>query len=173
MANNSWRETAELVGMLAIIAGLILVAYELRQNSDLMRAQISMERASASIDYLTSVANDGEIARIQAKLRQEFDDYPLALGMADVLTPEEFERFRFWIIARSNELSNDWYQCSKGYVEEDSCQRQVLGRVRRNMFRFYEFGIDYSRWPIDAVQQLQEFAADNELPEIGDDGTWE
>ena len=172
MAKDSWKARAELIGMMAIVAGLILVAYELRQNSQLMRGQISMERASASIASMTAVANDGEIARIQAKLRQEVDGYPLALGMSEVLTPEEFERYRFWIIARSNELSNDWYQCSKGFVEDDSCQREVLRRVRSSMFRFYEFQIDYSRWPIGAVQELQPYAVESGLPEIADDGTW-
>ena len=172
MAKESWKDRAELLGMIAIVVGLFLVAYELRQNSDLMRAQISMERASMAVESLTAIANDGELSRILAKLSQEDDGWRLALGMSDVLTPEEFVRFQLWMIARSNEFSNDWYQCSEGFVEEESCQREIMSRVRRNMIRFYEFGLDYTRWPLDAVQELQPYADEYGLPELNDDGTW-
>lgn len=40
MNKYSSREIAELVGIFSIVAGLMLVAYELRQNSQLMRAQV-------------------------------------------------------------------------------------------------------------------------------------
>jgi hypothetical protein len=169
---NEWKNRVEVVGTIAIVAGLLLVAYELRQNSDLMRAQISMDRASMAVDSLTTIANDGEISRIQTKLEQEVDGFPFARGIANALTAEESVRFRLWMIARSNEFSNDWYQCSKGFVEEESCQREIMGRVVINMIRFYEFGLDYKRWPLDAVQELQPYTEQYGLPALNDDGTW-
>lgn len=172
MAQKTWKDLADLVGMIAIIAGLLLVAYELRQNSQLMRAQISMDRASMAVESWTAVANGGEIARIQAKLKQEVDGYPFEVGMSDVLTPEEYERYRMWAIVRSNEIMNDWFQCSEGYVDEESCQRHVMTRMHLNMVRAYEFGIDYSRWPVDAVRELQPYTEEYGLPDLNDDGTW-
>ena len=166
---NQWLT---LVANFGVIAGLLLVVFEIRQNSDLMRAQISMERASNSIAYLTSAANGGEIGRIQAKLRREIPGYPQALGLAEVLTSDEYEHYRFWVIARSNELNNDWYQCSLGLIEEDRCRRMLLARIQNSIHRFFEFGIDYSRWPLEAIQDIQQFAGKDGLPALDDEGNW-
>lgn len=43
---NKWLTVAANVG---VLAGLILVAYELRQNSDLMRIQVNQARADAAM----------------------------------------------------------------------------------------------------------------------------
>lgn len=39
LKTTSWKDTAELVGIAAIVLGLMLVAYELRQNTLMMRTQ--------------------------------------------------------------------------------------------------------------------------------------
>ena len=39
MARQNWRELAELIGIAAIVLSLALVAYELRQNSEIAAAE--------------------------------------------------------------------------------------------------------------------------------------
>ena len=58
MNKYSLREIAELVGIFSIVAGLMLVAYELRQNSQLMRAQVFNERSSQGIEVFLAVAEN-------------------------------------------------------------------------------------------------------------------
>ena len=48
---KNWKQVAELVGIAAIIASLIFVGLELRQDQNLARAQLG----SGSFDYMTSI----------------------------------------------------------------------------------------------------------------------
>jgi hypothetical protein len=68
MNKYSLREIAELFGIFSIVAGLMLVAYELRQNSQLMRAQVFNERSSQGIEVFLAVAENRELSEIDAKL---------------------------------------------------------------------------------------------------------
>ncbi len=69
MDKNKLNGWLSLAGNLAILIGLMLVVFEIRQNSDLMRAQISMERSTASRQFLVEVANGGDFLPVVVKLR--------------------------------------------------------------------------------------------------------
>ena len=60
---NGWLA---LAGNLAVLVGIILLVVEIRQNADLMRAQISMDRSIASRQIAVQVANGGEFLPIDA-----------------------------------------------------------------------------------------------------------
>jgi hypothetical protein len=49
MTHKNWKEAAEIVGVIAIVLSLIFVAYELRQNTLMMRAQINQSRTEVEI----------------------------------------------------------------------------------------------------------------------------
>ncbi len=166
---NRWLT---LTANLGILIGLVLLIVEIRQNSQLMRAQINMDRTASTIETLINVANGGAVATIQAKLFEEVDGFPMALGWSDELTPEEYQRYRFWVIARLFEFNNDWFQCTEGLVEPETCQREVRDRMLRYLYRFYEFGIGFSRQPQGFINEMQDIARQAGLPEINDDGTW-
>ncbi len=96
----------------------------------------------------------------------------MALGWREKLTPEEVQRYRYWAIARLFEYNNDWFQCTEGLVEPETCHREVRARMRRYLYRFYEFRIDFSRQPQGFINEMQAIARQEGLPEINDDGTW-
>jgi hypothetical protein len=166
---NGWLA---LAGNLAVLVGLILLVVEIRQNSDLTRAQISMDRSTVSRQIAIDVANGGEFLPIDVKLRTQVDGFPKATGWSDILTPEEQRRYQFWTIARGDELQNDWYLCSIGLVPAEICQREVRFRMRRNLHRFYEMNINFNRADPGYLAEMQSLARDEGLPEIGDDGFW-
>jgi hypothetical protein len=166
---NGWLA---LAGNLAVLVGIILLVVEIRQNADLMRAQISMDRSIASRQIAVEVANGGEFLPIDVKLRTEVDGFPRAIGWSDTLTPDERRRYQFWVIARNDELQNDWYICSIGLVPAEICQREVRFRMRRNLHRFYEMDIQFNRATLDYLKEMQSLAQEEGLPEIGDDGFW-
>ena len=166
---NRWLTLGANVG---VFIGLILLLIELRQNTDQMRAQIAMERTSNSMQYLSSWANGGEVARIEAKLFDQVDGFPFALGWSDILTAEEKRRYEFRVISRSIELKNDWFQCAEGLVNEESCRREVRARMGRNLHRVYELGFGLESSQTSYIEAMQELALELGLPAVNDDGTW-
>ena len=166
---NRWLT---LTANLGILIGLVLIIVEIRQNSQLMRAQINMDRTTSSIETLINVANGGAVATMQAKLYAEVDGFPMVVGWIGKLTQEEQQRYRFWVQSRLHQFSNDWFQCEEGLVPAETCERELRTRMLRYIYRFYEFGIDFSRQPQDFIRGMQEIGRQETLPEINDDGTW-
>ena len=173
MESPKLQDWLTLVANLGVIIGIVLLVLEIRQNTDLMRAQIAMDRASVSIQTASDFANGGEVARIEASLFDEISGFPFAINWADKLTSEERRRYQYKIIARQYELGNDWFQCEKGFVNAEICQRQVRTRMRRNLHRFFELGINFARSQQTYIQTMQDLAVELELPPVNDDGTWQ
>ena len=172
MDTDKLNRLLTLTANLGILIGLVLLIVEIRQNTDLVRAQIAMDRTSNTIQYYTSWANGGEVARIEAKLFDQVDGFPLALGWSDILTTEEKRRYQFRVVSRSIELQNDWFQCTEGLVNEESCMRGVRVRMRRIMHRVYELGFGFERSQTSYIETMQELALEEGLPAVNDDGTW-
>ncbi len=172
MDTDKFNRWLTLTANLGILIGLVLIIVEIRQNSQLMRAQINMDRTASSIESLINVANGGAVATMQSKLYAEVDGFPMVLGWVEKLTQEEQQRYRFWLQARLYEFDNDWFQCTEGLVQIQTCERLLRTRMLRSIYRFYEFGMDFSRQPQDFIRGMQEIARQAGLPEINDDGTW-
>lgn len=166
------NRTVAFVTNIGVLIGLVLLVYEVRQNTDLMRAQISMERATTNVQILADIANGGDLIPIDVKLYEESDGFPGTLGWSKVLTAEEKRRYEFWMYLRLTELNNDWYQCSVGLVSPEVCRKEIGGNMRRSLHRFYELGISFERSESSFISTMQGFARKAGLPEINDDGSW-
>ena len=173
MNNNRLNRWLSLGANFGVLVGLILLVYEVRQNSDLMRAQISMERATTNIQLLASFANGGDLIPIDVKLYEEIEGFPGALGWSEILTAEEKRRYEFWMYARLTELNNDWFQCAEGLVPLETCRKEIRDNMQRSLHRFYELGISFARSESSFIVAMQELARREGLPEINDDGTWQ
>ena len=89
MKITNWKVVAELIGIAAIVASLIFVGLEMRQQQVLARAELS----SASFDYMRSVRqsfSNGQFAESYIKM----------LRSPESLTDEEIAR----IPSRSNPI---------------------------------------------------------------------
>ena len=64
MKSNDWKELVEIVGIAAIVASLILVAYEIRQNSQFVAADTGAARYFAAIESYSTLALNAELAQI-------------------------------------------------------------------------------------------------------------
>ena len=173
MNNDRLNRWLSLGANFGVLVGLILLVYEVRQNSDLMRAQISMERATTNIQLLASFANGGDLIPIDVKLYEEIEGFPGALGWSEILTAEEKRRYQFWMYARLTELNNDWFQCAEGLVPPETCRKEIRANMQRSLHRFYELGISFTRSESSFIVAMQELARREGLPEINDDGTWQ
>lgn len=132
MTKYSLREIAELIGIFSIVAGLVLVAYELRQNSQLMRAQIFNDRSSQGIEVFLTVAGNRELSEIDAKLMAAgFPDEPSAYFE---LSEVERRQYAWLLRADRFRLENVLYQQIIGVMEFEEGH---LGGAR-NLLKRYE-----------------------------------
>jgi hypothetical protein len=167
---NKWLALGANFG---VLIGLILLVYEVRQNSELMRAQISMERTNTNMQILADFANGGDLIPIDVKLQEQIEGFPTTLGWSEVLTAEEKRRYEFWMYVRLTELNNDWFQCEEGLVPPEICLNEVRSNMQRSLHRFYELEISFTRSENDFIAAMQELARKAGLPEINDDGKWQ
>jgi hypothetical protein len=62
MENKNWREVAEIVGIVSIIAGLILVAWEVRQANNIATTQVVMDLAAQANEFNSSAFANSDVA---------------------------------------------------------------------------------------------------------------
>ena len=67
--NWVWKETAEVLGVAGIIAGIVFLGYELRQNNELMAAEARATRLSLQADLWGSLAENPGLAALLVKDR--------------------------------------------------------------------------------------------------------
>jgi CheY-specific phosphatase CheX len=51
MKNKNWRDVAEIVGIVSIVAGLVLVAWEVRQANNIAKTQMVMDLAAEANEF--------------------------------------------------------------------------------------------------------------------------
>ena len=124
MNKASWRDTAELVGILAIVMSLFLVAYELRQNTVASRQQAAATYAASARDLDLFVAGNSEISAAVLKNITNQN-----------LSPEE--RFRLNNLYRS--VLRNWqdthYQYLSGTLDDElwDAERRFMKEILRNV----------------------------------------
>ncbi len=109
-------EIAKFIGVLAnlgALVGLLLLVFELNQNSQLMRAQIRHDLAMGIVEQLLVVSNNSQLAGV---IRRG--------SGGDELTPDERTQFT----TRSNAVLRYWedvhYQYRQGLYDPSEFERQ-------------------------------------------------
>ncbi len=99
---------------LGVLAGIVLLAFELEQNREMMRAQTRNEVAAQIVDLLSEVASNPELARL--------------LGRAESGEPpkdeEETVRFQHRALAMLRYFENVHYQYRHGMYDEEEFSAQ-------------------------------------------------
>lgn len=109
MAKVSWKFVFEGIGIVAIVASLILVAMELRQNTDIAQANALFQLSAALDDSYRRRAQDPELAQL---IRDGHDD-------KEALTDLEREQFASWLRADINHLEAIWTYHDLGLMSDD------------------------------------------------------
>ena len=117
MEKYSLRDIAEFVGIFSIVAGLILVAYELRQNSQLMRDQVCNDRSEQGIEVCLAISESHEHSEIDSQLiTSGFPDVATAYSQLSSLQKRQYAWF---MRANRFRLENVLYQQVIGVMEYD------------------------------------------------------
>jgi hypothetical protein len=65
-----WKETAEVLGVLGIISGIVFLGYELRQNNDLVEAEVRFNYKEARSGWHRTLATNPHLTELIANARQ-------------------------------------------------------------------------------------------------------
>ena len=102
---NRWLTLSANV---AVLAGIIFLALEISQNTDMMRTQINQSRAEASMNEAQAMFNSDYLPELLVKLRQ-----------GDAITPAERERYISFLRGLHRNWDNQLRQYREGFLGED------------------------------------------------------
>ena len=140
----------ELVGAIAVVATLVYLAVQIRQNTHAMEeskrlalAQTYQMRADALQSMLVHAADSQHIGPIITKLTQR--GYPEDVSALAGLSPDERGRFRQWQIAQQTHWDNMYYQYQQGFLDEEYYRDSFRERVARLAPTWKALGVSGSR----------------------------
>jgi hypothetical protein len=130
LKSTNWKDTAELIGIAAIVASLIFVGWQMKQDRDIALAATYQERASATVAAAVSQANNPVGISAAIKLYDgRSPEEPIPNGIiripegAPPITYREFyvaatESSAVWFL-----WDNSHYQYEAGYLPQEHWDR--------------------------------------------------
>lgn len=112
---NTWLSLGANIG---VVIGLILLIFEISQNTDMMRAQINQSRTDTALFQQYSMSDTDYIAPIIAK----------TMG-GEQLSDEEMIRYDARMRAFNRDQDNNLWQYNQGYLGEN-IPASIKGAVR-------------------------------------------
>ena len=113
MKKSDWKDTAELIGIAAIVASLIFVGMQMKQSQDIALSQASQSRTAMSLSTLISTAENPHFLSAVAKGRT---------GARDELTIEEQVAMTQYASAVLMSYEDQYIQYTNGFLAEERWQ---------------------------------------------------
>jgi hypothetical protein len=111
MKNSDWKDTAELIGIVAIVASLGFVGLQLRQSHEIALATQYQARAEATQNLHLALIEAGQLPPVAA----------LRNGISDQFSASDTNVILWlWI-----QYDNHFYQYAAGFLEESAWQAQL------------------------------------------------
>ena len=131
-----------LLGALGVIASLIFVGVEIRQNTAAVRSATIMDTSNQVMTLLLTLATDDDLTRIYAELNAE------NLGL-DSLDPQDAIRFSMFVVAGLRRVENVFLQVDQGVLNPTA-----LGQVGMS---FYQLRAAREVWALIRLDVAEEF----------------
>lgn len=122
MIPEKWKDLLEILGVIAIIASLVLVAYELRQNTAVLTAQAAFQLSTALDSSYRARAENPDLAQLIK------NGHTAPESLSDV----QRDQFAAWLRADLNALEAAWFYAENGVIPEtalDAYKNAVCSRV--------------------------------------------
>jgi hypothetical protein len=163
-----------LLANVGVLIGLFVLIIELRQNTEIMRAQIHNDAMTIRVSNRMAEANSGEIARIFAKINEASEERTLGLNeeTLEILTEEERVRLRARMIGARDDFGNLYYQCQQGFLDQEFCQYRFRAQVIALLPQWRVLGVIFSGQRPSFIAAIQRIAKEEGLPAPDDDGAW-
>ncbi len=144
---TSVKDKMELIGIAAVIVSLLILGYEIRQNTDTSAAQAIYELNESARQTLFQEATDSDLAVLIGKAEKD-------LGALS-----ETERYMYgrWVFAYLNLFESAWKYHRRGVIDDaemEGWKASYCGLMARASFRqvvqsidaFAEFDKDSAQW---------------------------
>ena len=164
---NHWLTPLTNIG---VLIGIVLLVFELNQNSDLMRAEMHAMRAEAKASRQMDQANSGEMVRI---MHQAYSaGFPSNEEAIEQLTP--LDRYRFLAFASGlTEAVQNWhYQCQQGFLDEELCRSGYEYQARGLLGMARGLDADFTATRPSFIADLRRIAREAGMPVPNEDGSW-
>lgn len=102
------KEKLEWLGVIAVLASLLLVAFEIRQNTNVVSAQAIYDLNNAGNEMLMTLVTDPELGRLVSV----GDSNP------DGLDSDEWYRYRMYVWANLNMYEAGWGYHERGILDD-------------------------------------------------------
>jgi len=124
--NWIWKESAEILGVLGVIASMIFVGVEIRQNTDAVLGATLHDISQQSLDLVMAGLDNPE-------LRSAF-----AAGRENKLSPEQKDLMNWFLSAKLRADENRFRQVELGILDASTFQ-QLSNHVAYRMTYFAEY----------------------------------
>jgi hypothetical protein len=167
MKKTTWRETAELIGIIAIVASLIFVGLQLRQSQEIAIADQYQSRADTAVQWYSARAQSPQLFEATVKRISE----TAAAGGYDQIILNALEEQGAEAVAtayleyRSNMtmLDNYHFQYENGFLTEDAWRayRERLKAILAVELNAALYLDQENRWRISFQELCAKLIAEN------------
>lgn len=140
MKPSNWKDTIAVIG---VIISLLFVAYEIRQNSNLMRGQARQSLAELNQEWLVLLSQDSTYNSIWGRAMSDQE-----------LTESEEARATFMLVLHVRRAENVFFQYNEGLVDESALNSYGLQGAGSRSERFQEF---WEEWKVGFDPEFVEF----------------
>ena len=125
---TSAKDKLEQIGIVAVIVSILILGYEIRQNTDTSAAQAVFELNESARQQLFQEATDPNLASLISKAENDFE------GLS------ERERYMYgrWVYAQVNLFESAWRYSRRGVIsdaEMEGWKTAFCGYMARTSFR--------------------------------------
>jgi len=129
---SAWGSIAEIVSAVAIVASLLFVGFQIRQNNRTLEVDAYQARMQDISDAQTQLAFDPEFSEIYLKYRN---------GGVSSLTESEFFRMRRWYLGQIRRVQGQYYRYQQGFLERASVDLMIEDMAQEEYPIWTDFGL--------------------------------
>ena len=105
---TSVKDKLEVIGIVAVIVSLLILGYEIRQNTDTSAAQAVFELNESARETLFREATDPNLVSLISKAEKDFE----------ALNEHERHMYGRWVFAHVNLFESAWRYSRRGVISE-------------------------------------------------------
>ncbi|MDP5071754.1 MAG: hypothetical protein NWQ45_12735 [Congregibacter sp.] len=130
-----WETAREIFGVVVVVASLVFVGIEIRQNTSAARGQTRQELAALNQEWLILLSADAEFSELFSR----------AWMRGEEIAPEEEARAEMMMVLNFRRLENVFFQYQEGLVDESALGSYGL-QVKSELIELPRFRAWWSRW---------------------------
>lgn len=138
---NAWLSLGANVG---VVIGLVLLIFEISQNTEMMQAQINQSRTDTALSEQQAVYTSNHVPALLARIDR-----------GEQLSDEDLIRYERFFRAFNRNQDNNLWQYNEGYLEEN-IPRSIRGAVRE-VIAGHQLGI--ATWELQKYSYTAEYVA--------------